>query len=161
MPARVEESLFPEEDIVEPEALIPRESEEEPSSQGIRTAVDHRLRLSRTDRAHEPNWYLGKIHRLCEAGNTQAALHVFFVRMLTKDRVMPDRNLIHVLLSGLASVGDSDSAFKVYRKMTELGIPAAQSTYSRLFKACAEDIAAWQRQHRYDFKALPNAYGDQ
>lgn len=54
--------------------------------------------------------------------------------MLTLDRVMPDRNIVHVLLSGLAEVGDSDSAFKVYRKMTELGIPATNSTYSRLFK---------------------------
>lgn len=161
LPLHIEDSLFPEEDIVEPEALIPRESEDEPSSQGITTAIDHHLRLSRTDRTHEPNWYLGRIHRLCQAGNTQAALHMFFVRMLTRDHVMPDRNLIHVLLSGLASVGDSDSAFKVYRKMTELGIPATHSTYSRLFKACAEDIAVWQRQHQYDFKALPNSYGDQ
>ncbi|BHF63478.1 U4/U6-U5 snRNP complex subunit lsm8 [Sparganum proliferum] len=153
-----EESLFPGEDMVVSEAA---ENEEEPPPMGIRTAVDHHLRLSRTDRAHEPNWYLGRINRLCQAGNTQAALHMFFVRMLTRDRVMPDRNLIHVLLSGLASVGDSDSAFKVYRKMTELGIPATQSTYSRLFKACAEDIAAWQRQHRYEFRALPNSYRDQ
>ena len=58
----------------------------------------------------------------------------FFQKMLTIDRVMPDRNIIHVLLDGLADVGDSDSAFKVYQKMTELGIAATNSTYSRLFR---------------------------
>lgn len=47
---------------------------------------------------------------------------------------MPDRNIVHVLLDGLAKVGDSESAFKVYRKTTELGIPATNSTYSRLFR---------------------------
>lgn len=54
--------------------------------------------------------------------------------MLTVDRVMPDVNIIHVLLSGLADVGDSENAFRVYRKMTELGIQATNSTYSRLFR---------------------------
>ncbi|VDD79692.1 unnamed protein product [Mesocestoides corti] len=112
---------------------------------------DHHLRLSRTGRKHEPAWYLGKINKLCKDGATQEATELFFHKMLTVDRVMPDRNIIHVLLSGLAAVGDSETAFKVYRKMTEIGIAATNSTYSRLFRACTEDIAAWQREHRYDF----------
>ncbi len=58
----------------------------------------------------------------------------FFHKMLTVDRVMPDRNTIHVLLEGLAVVGNSESAFKVYQKMTELGITANNSTYSRLLR---------------------------
>ncbi|VDL34283.1 unnamed protein product [Hymenolepis diminuta] len=113
------------------------------------TTIDHHLRLSKTGRNHEPSWYLNNINRLCKEGNSQAATEFFFHKMLTVDRVMPDVNIIHVLLSGLADVGDSENAFRVYRKMTELGIQATNSTYSRLFRACTEDIAAWQREHRY------------
>ncbi|VDK37803.1 unnamed protein product [Taenia asiatica] len=112
---------------------------------------DNHLRLSKTGRNHEPAWYLWRINKLCKDGDTGAAVELFFHKMLTVDRVMPDRNIVHVLLDGLAEVGDSESAFKVYRKMTELGIPATNSTYSRLFRACTEDIAAWQREHRYRF----------
>ncbi|KAL5964893.1 U6 snRNA-associated Sm-like protein LSm8 [Taenia solium] len=112
---------------------------------------DNHLRLSKTGRNHEPAWYLWRINKLCKDGDAGAAVELFFHKMLTVDRVMPDRNIVHVLLDGLAEVGDSESAFKVYRKMTELGIPATNSTYSRLFRACTEDIAAWQREHRYRF----------
>ncbi|KAM7537225.1 hypothetical protein Aperf_G00000061691 [Anoplocephala perfoliata] len=119
------------------------------------TVDDHHLRLSKTGRKHETSWYLYNINRSCKEGNPQAATELFFHKMLTVDRVMPDVNICHVLLSGLADVGDSENAFRVYRKMTELGIPATNSTYSRLFRACAEDIAAWQREHRYQFN-LPS-----
>ncbi|KAL5110146.1 Pentatricopeptide repeat-containing protein 1 mitochondrial [Taenia crassiceps] len=112
---------------------------------------DNHLRLSKTGRNHEPAWYLWRINKLCKERDACAAVELFFHKMLTVDRVMPDRNIVHVLLDGLAEVGDSESAFKVYRKMTELGIPATNSTYSRLFRACTEDIATWQREHRYRF----------
>ncbi|VDN97480.1 unnamed protein product [Rodentolepis nana] len=101
--------------------------------------ADHHLRLSKTGRNHEPSWYLHNINRLCKQGNAQAAAEFFFHKMLTVDRVMPNVNIIHVLLTGLADVGDSNNAFQ----------------YGWPFRACTEDIAAWQREHRYHFK-LPN-----
>lgn len=54
--------------------------------------------------------------------------------MLEKDRVLPSRFHAHLVLDGLARVGDSENAFRVYKKMTELGIDATQATYSRLFR---------------------------
>nr|CDS17743.1 U6 snRNA associated Sm protein LSm8 [Echinococcus granulosus] len=123
---------------------------------GEQPVKDNHLRLSKTGRNHEPTWYLWRINKLCKDGDTRSAVELFFHKMLTVDRVMPDRNIIHLLLSGLAEVGDSESAFKVYRKMTELGIPATNSTYSRLFRSCTEDIGAWQREHRYRFNGPSN-----
>ncbi|VDM32958.1 unnamed protein product [Hydatigera taeniaeformis] len=132
-----------------------------------RPLTDDELRLSKTGRRHDPVWYLWRINKFCKDGNTRAAVELFFHKMLSIDRVMPDRNIVHVLLNGLAEVGDSESAFKVYRKMTEMGIPATNSTYSRLFsqdltacrRACTEDIAAWQREHRYSFNE-PSLFKD-
>ncbi|CAH8432324.1 unnamed protein product [Schistosoma rodhaini] len=106
------------------------------------------LRLSKIYRRHPPEHYLKLIKRYCRAGDTNSALSVFFSEMLEKDRVLPSRVHAHMVLDGLARVGDSENAFRVYKKMTELGIDATQATYSRLFRACAEDIATWFRRNR-------------
>ncbi|EUB58654.1 Pentatricopeptide repeat-containing protein [Echinococcus granulosus] len=130
---------------------------------GEQPVKDNHLRLSKTGRNHEPTWYLWRINKLCKDGDTRSAVELFFHKMLTVDRVMPDRNIIHLLLSGLAEVGDSESAFKVYRKMTELGIPATNSTYSRLFSSQSDlDLLAgpalgrakglWVRLHERGFR---------
>ncbi|CAH8462961.1 unnamed protein product [Heterobilharzia americana] len=108
-----------------------------------------RLRLSEVDRRHPPEYYSAQIIRLCKAGDTNAALSVFFSQMLERDRVLPSRFHAHMLLDGLAKVGDSENAFRVYKKMTDLGIIATQATYSRLFRACAEDISTWYRRHKH------------
>ncbi|CAH8484625.1 unnamed protein product [Schistosoma intercalatum] len=106
------------------------------------------LRLSNVYRRHPPEHYCELIKRYCKAGDTNSALSVFFSEMLEKDRVLPSRFHAHMVLDGLARVGDSENAFRVYKKMTELGIDATQATYSRLFRACAEDIATWFRKNR-------------
>ncbi|CDS42792.1 U6 snRNA associated Sm protein LSm8 [Echinococcus multilocularis] len=143
-------------DLADRAGLLDPDDFDEFDVAGEQPVKDNHLRLSKTGRNHEPTWYLWRINKLCKDGDTRSAVELFFHKMLTVDRVMPDRNVIHLLLSGLAEVGDSESAFKVYRKMTELGIPATNSTYSRLFRACTEDIGAWQREHRYRFNGSSN-----
>ncbi|VDP48304.1 unnamed protein product [Schistosoma margrebowiei] len=92
------------------------------------------LRLSNVYRRHPHEHYCELIKRYCKAGDTNSALSVFFSEMLEKDRVLPSRFHAHMVLDGLARVGDSENAFRVYKKMTELGIDATQATYSRLFR---------------------------
>ncbi|KAK4473783.1 hypothetical protein MN116_002621 [Schistosoma mekongi] len=118
------------------------------------------LRLSKIYRRHPPEHYSSLIIRFCKAGDTNSALSVFFSDMLEKDRVLPSRFHAHMLLDGLAKVGDSENAFRVYKKMTELGITASQATYSRLFRACAEDIATWYRKYKHFIPPIVNHTGN-
>ncbi|KAH8849186.1 Pentatricopeptide repeat-containing protein 1 [Schistosoma japonicum] len=118
------------------------------------------LRLSKVYRRHPPEHYSSLIIRFCKAGDTNSALSVFFSDMLEKDRVLPSRFHAHMLLDGLAKVGDSENAFRVYKKMTELGITASQATYSRLFRSCAEDIATWYRKYKHFIPPIVNHTGN-
>ncbi|THD22262.1 hypothetical protein D915_007143 [Fasciola hepatica] len=106
-------------------------------------------------RPQRPNerltWNARQIAIQCNKGDVDAALKAFFDGALETDRVIPPRYLVHRLLDALAEVGRSADAFHVYRRMKEIGMPLTQATYSRLFKACAEDCSVWQRENKHLF----------
>ncbi|KAG5454249.1 hypothetical protein CSKR_201947 [Clonorchis sinensis] len=87
----------------------------------------------------------------CKEGNVEAACSQFFDIMLTEERVTPSRFDAHRLLDTLANSGRSADAFKVYQKLKELGISPTQATFSRLFRACAEDASVWFRENEPTF----------
>ncbi|CAH8469564.1 unnamed protein product [Schistosoma turkestanicum] len=151
------ESLIPRSmDVVEKKSVIDElvstdEFEEDPADC---------LRLSKIYRRHPPEHYSDLIRRYCATGDTNSALSVFFSDMLEKDRVLPSRFHVHVLMNGLAMVGDSENAFRVYRKMIELGISATQATYSYLLRACAEDIATWFRNNKINIPPILHHIGN-
>ncbi|GAA53007.1 tetraspanin-31-B [Clonorchis sinensis] len=87
----------------------------------------------------------------CKEGNVEAACSQFFDIMLTEERVTPSRFDAHRLLDALANSGRSADAFKVYQKLKELGISPTQATFSRLFRACAEDASVWFRENEPTF----------
>ncbi|KAF6773718.1 hypothetical protein AHF37_07091 [Paragonimus kellicotti] len=95
--------------------------------------------------------------KYCNSGNVTSALEVFFDTMLTRDRVAPTRFDTHMLLQALSKVGQSEDAFRVYKKMKEIGIQPTQATYSRLFKACAEDCGVWYRENEHLFIGSNNS----
>ncbi|KAF8564413.1 hypothetical protein P879_10142 [Paragonimus westermani] len=95
--------------------------------------------------------------KYCKSGNVTSALEVFFDIMLTRDRVAPTRFDTHMLLQALSKTGQSESAFRVYKKMKEIGVQPTQATYSRLFKACAEDCGVWYRENEHLFIGSNNS----
>ncbi|KAA3682383.1 pentatricopeptide repeat domain-containing protein 1 [Paragonimus westermani] len=88
----------------------------------------------RRDRSH-PRYQRDSqmLVKYCKSGNVTSALEVFFDIMLTRDRVAPTRFDTHMLLQALSKIGQSESAFRVYKKMKEIGVQPTQATYSRLF----------------------------
>ncbi|CAL8105069.1 unnamed protein product [Calicophoron daubneyi] len=105
------------------------------------------LRKIRSD--ERPPRSFGLLFKYCKEGDAEQALSVFFDGILANDRVVPDRFVVHRLLDLLAQTGRSQDAFAVYRKMCEIGITPTQATYSRLFRACAEDSSVWYREHEH------------
>ncbi|CAH8455325.1 unnamed protein product [Dicrocoelium dendriticum] len=93
-----------------------------------------------------------RLEEACRSGDSDAALSVYFGSMLTRNRVMPSRFDTHQLLDVLAQTGRSEDAFRVLRKMKEIGLEPTQATYSRLFRACAEDSGAWYRENEHNFR---------
>ncbi|PAA73107.1 hypothetical protein BOX15_Mlig011361g1, partial [Macrostomum lignano] len=98
---------------------------------------DHRP-LARVGRKHDEGWYLRRLDKLAEAGDTAGIVRLLHRDMIGEDRFLPTRRIMNQTMRHLASVGAYDEVKAVMNRCRSAGVEPNYATHCHYLHSLAK-----------------------